>query len=332
MKQVILVTGGAGYVGSHICKAVAQAGYLPVVYDNLTQGHRWAVKWGPFEMGDVADTTHLDEVMARYRPQAVMHFAAHIAAGESMVSPDKYYRNNVVGLLGLLSSMRTHDVKRFVFSSTAAVYGTPIRVPIDEDHPKAPINPYGSSKLTCEMILADFAGAYGLRPVSLRYFNAAGADPDGDLGEAHDPETHLIPAVLSSAHDRRAHFAIYGDDYDTHDGTCVRDFVHVTDIADAHLLALQQLDRAGRPLCYNLGNGQGYSVREVLDVARKVTGRRILAKVERARPGDPPILLADTRRAREELGWKPQFEALEDQITHAWRWLTYRRRVAAGAE
>jgi UDP-arabinose 4-epimerase len=329
MRPAVLVTGGAGYIGSHVCKALAHAGYLPVAYDSLVHGHRWAVRWGPLEEGDVADGARLDEVMRRYRPTAVMHFAAFIAAGESVVEPEKYYRNNVGGLLGLLAGMRRAEVARIVFSSTAAIFGTPQRIPIDEEHPKSPINPYGTSKLTCELVLRDYAAAYGIQSIALRYFNAAGADPDGEIGEAHDPETHLIPIVLEAAAGLRPDVAVFGGNYETRDGTCMRDYIHVADLADAHLLAMRRLDTAPAMESYNLGNGQGFTVHEVIEAARRVTGRRIPASVQDPRPGDPAILLADPRRAIRELGWRPRYGALETQMLHAWRWLDGRPRQAA---
>ena len=317
----VLVAGGAGYIGSHACKALAAAGHRPVTLDDLGQGRREAVRWGPFEHGSVADGQRLDEVFARHRPQAVMHFAAYTAAGESVADPQRYYRNNVGGLMSLLAAMRRHGVRDLVFSSTAAVYGDPVRLPIDERHPLAPINPYGASKLMCERMLADHAHAYGLRCVALRYFNAAGADPDGETGEPHGPETHLIPIVLQAAAGLRPHVAVFGSDYDTRDGTCERDYVHVSDLARAHVLALGRL--AGDPALhvYNLGNGRGYTVGEVIAAAGRVTGLAVPATREPRRPGDPPVLLADSTAARRDLGWRPRHEALADQTRHAWQWL-----------
>ncbi len=317
---VILVTGGAGYVGSHACKALAAAGHTPVSYDNLCQGHRWAVRWGPLEEGDIADRGRLDAVLARWKPQAVMHFAAHAFVGESVVDPGKYYRNNVAGTLTLLEALRDHGIAEFVFSSTCATYGVPEHTPIREDHRQQPINPYGASKLMIERMLADFEAAHGLRSITLRYFNAAGADPAGDIGEAHSPETHLIPLVLEAAAGLRPSVTIHGSDYATPDGTCVRDYVHVTDIAAAHVLAFGALQAGARSAAYNLGNGHGFSVREVIDAARHVTGRRIPVVAGPRRPGDPDVLVGDASRIRTELGWSPRHAELSDILVTAWLW------------
>lgn len=319
---VVLVTGGAGYIGSHACKALAQAGYLPVAFDNLVYGHRWAVRWGPLEVGDIADRARLDAVIAQYRPVAVMHFAAFSYVGESVSDPGKYYRNNVAGTLTLLEAMRDHGIDRLIFSSTCATYGVPMEIPISEAHPQAPINPYGASKWMIERMLADFGAAHGLRSVALRYFNAAGADPEGEIGEDHDPETHLIPLVLDAAAGRRPHITVFGEDYDTPDGTCIRDYIHVTDLADAHVLALRALD-AGEPgAAYNLGNGLGFSVQEVIDHAREVTGLKVPVIAGPRRPGDPPRLVGDARRATTELGWQPRYADLDRIIETAWQWHT----------
>ncbi len=316
----ILVTGGAGYIGSHACKALAQAGYTPIAYDNLVYGHRWAVRWGPLEQGDIADRPRLDAVLAYYQPAAVMHFAAYAYVGESVQDPGKYYRNNVAGTLTLLEAMREHGVGQFVFSSTCATYGVPERTPIGEDHPQRPINPYGASKLMVERLLQDFDTAHGLRSIALRYFNAAGADPDAEIGESHDPETHLIPLILDAAAGRRPAIAIYGDDYDTPDGTCIRDYIHVTDLAQAHVLALQALAQDAPSTAYNLGNGQGYSVRQVIDRAAQVTGRPVPVEIAPRRPGDPPRLVGDAQRIRAELQWQPQYADLEHILSTAWQW------------
>jgi len=274
----ILVTGGAGYIGSHTCKALAAAGYIPITYDNLISGHEWAVKWGPLEKGDILDSQRLAEVFEEYRPTAVMHFAAYADVGESLEQPLKYYENNVAGTLSLLEAMRDLDVKQIILSSTCATYGLPRSILISERHPQAPINPYGTSKLVCEKVLADCAAANGLRFISLRYFNAAGADPDGEIGEEREVEGHLIPLTLSVAAGRRSRLTIFGSDYDTPDGTCIRDYVHVTDLAEAHVLALKALRGDTTVAAYNLGTGQGFSVREVIETAREVTGRIITVK------------------------------------------------------
>jgi UDP-arabinose 4-epimerase len=318
--KVVLVTGGAGYIGSHACKALAKAGYTPIAYDNLIYGHEWAVKWGPFEQGDILDRKRLDEAIRQYQPAAIMHFAAYAYVGESVEDPGKYYRNNVVGSLTLLEAMRDNDIKNFVFSSTCATYGEPEQIPIPEDHNQAPINPYGHSKLMIEQMLSDFEVAHNLKSVSLRYFNAAGADPDGETGEDHDPETHLIPLVLDAATGKRPSITIFGDDYDTPDGTCIRDYIHVTDLADAHVRALKYLEQDGKTTKYNLGNGKGFSVKEVIDTAKKVTGKEIPVVIGKRRPGDPPRLVGDAERIRKELNWQPQYAELETIIETAWRW------------
>lgn len=318
-------------MGSHACKALGAAGFLPVTYDNLSHGHRWAVRWGPLEIGDIEDRGRLQQVMDRYRPIAVMHFAALIAAGESVAEPAKYYRNNVARFLVLLDAMRRQKIDRIVFSSTAAVYGTPERTPIDEKHPLAPINPYGMSKLMAERILQDCAAAHGLRSIALRYFNAAGADPDCEIGESHEPETHLIPIVLEAAAGDRPHVSIFGTDYPTADGTCVRDYIHVTDLASAHVLALARLESAHGAEAFNLGNGNGFTVREVIAAAERVSGVKIPIKLEPRRAGDPPTLIADSNRARAELNWRPAYSDLDMQINNAWRWTQgWSRRQAVG--
>ena len=315
----ILVTGGAGYVGSHACKALAASGLNPVAYDNLMTGHDWAVRWGPLEKGDILDSARLDQVFDVYQPSAILHFAAFAYVGESVEHPSRYYTNNVSGTLNLLNAMRRHDVNQIVFSSTCATYGIPEEVPILEVHPQKPINPYGSSKLMVERILADYAAAYGLRSISLRYFNAAGADLAGQIGEDHNPETHLIPLVLSAANGGDP-ISIYGTNYDTPDGTCVRDYIHVSDLADAHVLALKALqEQCNRP-SYNLGTGNGYSVREVIASAEAVTGQRVRVKEGPRRAGDPPRLVADPSRARTELGWRTHYSDLDQIIATAWNW------------
>jgi UDP-glucose-4-epimerase GalE len=316
----VLVTGGAGYVGSHACKALARAGYEPIVFDNLSSGHKWAVKWGPLIVGDILDRTALDETIRHYRPSAVMHFAAFAYVAESVADPAKYYRNNVAGTLTVLDAMHAAGIEQIVFSSTCATYGIPQSLPIREDTPQIPINPYGASKLMVERMLGDFANAYGLRSVALRYFNAAGADPDGEIGEDHDPETHLIPLVLDTAARRRPAIAIFGTDYDTPDGTCMRDYIHVTDLATAHVLALVALEKRGKPVAYNLGNGIGFSVKDVLAAAERVTERQIPFVEKSRRAGDPARLVADATRARRELGWSPKFHDLQVILKTAWHW------------
>jgi UDP-arabinose 4-epimerase len=318
--RTVLVTGGAGYIGSHACKALARAGYLPVTYDSLVYGHRSAVKWGPLEVGDILDLARLDQVFDEYRPDTVMHFAAYAYVGESVQNPGKYYRNNVAGSLTLLEAARDHGVERFVFSSTCATYGAPETVLIPEDHPQRPINPYGASKLMIERMLADFDAAHRIRSVVLRYFNAAGADPEGETGEHHEPETHLIPLVLDTAAGHRPHITVFGDDYDTPDGTCIRDYIHVTDLAEAHVLALRALESGAASTAYNLGNGQGFSVKQVIDAAREVTQRDIPVTVGARRPGDPPVLVGDASRSKRELGWEPRYHTLNTILRTAWNW------------
>lgn len=319
MKHV-LVTGGAGYIGSHACKALAAAGYVPVTFDNLVYGHRSAVQWGPFVHGDILNRTALDAALRAWRPVAVMHFAAFAYVGESVTDPGRYYRNNVVGSLTLLEAMRDAGVSQLVFSSTCATYGVPQAVPIAEDHSQNPINPYGASKLMVELLLRDFNEAHGLRSISLRYFNAAGADPDGETGEDHDPETHLIPLVLDAAAGKRPDVTVFGSDHPTPDGTCIRDYIHVTDLAQAHVLALQALESDAATTVYNLGNGHGFSVRQVIETVRQVTGRPVNAVIGPRRAGDPPQLVGDASRIRRELGWRPQHTELADIVATAWRW------------
>jgi UDP-arabinose 4-epimerase len=318
----ILVTGGAGYVGSHACKALAAAGYTPVAYDNLGRGHEALVRWGPLEEGDLADRARLDETFARHRPEAVMHFAAFAYVGESVEDPARYWRNNVGGTLELVEAMRRAGVRRLVFSSTCATYGVPERMPIAEDAPQRPINPYGATKLAIERMLGDYDAAYGLRSVSLRYFNAAGCDPDGEAGELHDPETHLIPRVLMAATGDLPHVDIFGTDYPTPDGTCLRDYVHVADLARGHVQALDYLQRGGATTAVNLGTGRGFSVREVIAAAEQVTARRIPVREAPRRPGDPPVLVADPARARALLGFAPRYTELAPIVATAWRWHT----------
>jgi UDP-arabinose 4-epimerase len=316
----VFVTGGAGYIGSHACKALAQAGFVPVAYDNLSFGHERAVKWGPFEHGDILDRARLDEILTTYSPSIVMHFAAFAYVGESVADPAKYYRNNVIGSLTLLEAIRDHGVGKIVFSSTCATYGIPETVPIRDDHPQHPINPYGASKVMVERMLLDFGSAYGLRSISLRYFNAAGADSDGEIGEDHDPETHLIPLVLDVATGKRPNITIHGTDYDTPDGTCIRDYIHVTDLAEAHVLAIDALQGGCDSASFNLGTGNGFSVRKVIGAATEITERVIPVVEGPRRAGDPAKLLADATLAKKALGWKPRYGELEQIISTAWNW------------
>lgn len=318
----ILVVGGAGYIGSHMVKRLAQEGCSVVTLDNLSGGFRDAVLGGEFIHGDIADRSLLDQIFVSRKFDAVMHFASFIQVGESMREPIKYYQNNVTNTLNLLNAMQTFGVKNFIFSSTAAIFGEPEYTPIDERHAKRPINPYGRTKLMVEQALADYDQAYGLKSVCLRYFNAAGADPDGQLGERHDPETHLIPLVLQAASQRRRHISVFGRDYDTPDGTCVRDYIHISDLCDAHWLAVSSLMDGAASQAYNLGNGNGFSVQEVIDVARRVTGRSIAVVDGPRREGDPARLVADAALARKCLGWVPRFADLETIIRHAWAWET----------
>ena len=316
----ILVTGGAGYVGSHACKALARAGYTPVTFDNLISGHAWAVKWGPLELGDISDFARLRAVIQKYDPLAIMHFAAYASVSESKKDPGKYYRNNVAGTLTLLEVARETAINKFIFSSTCAIYGEPVEVPIYENHPKIPVNPYGASKLMIEGILTDFSYAHGLRSISLRYFNAAGADPDAEIGELHRPETHLIPLILDVAAGDRPWIEVFGDDYDTPDGTCIRDYIHVTDLAQAHVLALLALERGAPTAAYNLGNGQGFSVKEVISEAEKVTGKRIPMQIAVRRDGDPAWLVGSPNLAIQKLGWRHEFSQLASILQTAWQW------------
>ena len=319
MKRV-LVCGGAGYIGAHMAKLLAERGHEVTVFDNLSTGHRSAARWGELIEGDVLDEAALARVFETRRIDAVMHFCALSVVSDSVRWPDRYHRNNVIGTRTLLQAMRDAGVDRLIFSSTAAVYGTPLHPLVDEAHPTVPINPYGDSKLQAEGLLAD-AAAWGLRSVALRYFNAAGADPDGTIGESHSPETHLIPNVLRSAlADSGTPLQVFGDDYPTRDGTCIRDYVHVNDLADAHLRALDYLDAHAGTHRFNLGSGSGFSVMEVIEAARAVTGKRIAFDVSPRRPGDPPVLVADSSRAGSELGWKPAHASLESIIETAWRW------------
>jgi UDP-glucose-4-epimerase GalE len=326
MAKHVLVTGGAGYIGSHACKALAKAGYTPVSYDNLVYGHRESVRWGPFVEADLGDKKRLLEALRRYEVRAVMHFAAFAYVGESMTKPQLYFHNNVGNTLTLLDAMLEADVKRIVFSSTCATYGIPETVPMDESTPQRPINPYGETKLMMERALFWYGQAYGINSVSLRYFNAAGADPDGETGEAHDPETHLIPLVLDAAIGRRQYVEVYGTDYPTRDGTAIRDYIHVTDLAEAHVKAIEYLEQGGATTAINLGTGEGHTVKEVIEAAEKVTGRPVPRREVDRRAGDPPALVADARRAKEVLGWQARMSDLPTIVRTAWDW--HRQRNA----
>lgn len=319
-ETTVLVTGGAGYIGSHACKALAQAGLRPVAYDNLVYGHKEAVRWGPFAKGDILDRRRLDEVIDLHRPAGIMHFAAYAYVGESVGNPGKYYRNNVAGSLTLLEAARDHDIDRFVFSSTCATYGVPKSTPISEDNTQQPINPYGASKLMVERMLADFQSAHGLRYATLRYFNAAGADAEGEIGEDHDPETHLIPLAIKAAMAGEPELSIFGTDYPTPDGTAVRDYIHVTDLAEAHVLAFQDLLAGGDSMALNLGTGSGHSVRQVVEMVEKVGGGNVPVRLADRRAGDPPELVADASRAVDRLGWRPVHSGLREIVETAWRW------------
>ncbi len=316
----VVVTGGAGYIGSHTLRALQAAGYEVVVYDSMVKGHRQAVGSAPLVVGDIADAGALDRLFQEHRPSAVVHFAAFIEAGESVIDPAKYFRNNTAGTLTLLEAMHRNDVRHLVFSSTAAVYGEPVNLPIREDDPKAPTNAYGRSKLMVEEMLDWFWRAYALRSVSLRYFNAAGDDPSGEIGEDHDPETHLIPLVLQVPLGRRDKIMIFGDDYDTPDGTCIRDYIHVNDLAAAHIAALRALEHGLERDAFNVGNGAGFSVREVIETARQVTGHPIPAEVRPRRAGDPARLVATAEKARRVLGWQPRLPELRVILETAWNW------------
>jgi UDP-arabinose 4-epimerase len=320
MSEAVLVTGGAGYIGSHACKVLAQAGYQPVVFDNLSRGHRTAVRWGPLVEGDLTERDKLTTTLEHHRISAVMHFAAFAYVGESVTDPARYYANNLVGTLSLLETMRDAGVDKLVFSSTCATYGTPTELPIRESSPQRPVNPYGETKLAIERALHWYGEAYGLRSVSLRYFNAAGADPEGEIGEWHEPETHLVPLVLEAAIGERRQVDIYGTDYPTPDGTAIRDYIHVQDLAEAHLRALKHL-RAGRhSVALNLGTGRGHSVREVIRAAEAASGKSIACRETARRPGDPPVLVADPSLAAEVLGWRTRISDLDTIVCTALDW------------
>jgi UDP-glucose-4-epimerase GalE len=318
--MIVLITGGAGYIGSHTAKIMAQAGHTPVVADNMSFGHEYAVKWGPLEKGDLGDPTFLKNLFGKHKIEAVVHFAASTFVGESMTDPRKYFRNNSVNTLNLLDAMLDAGVKEIVFSSTCATYGDPIRMPLDETHPQNPVNPYGESKFFVERMLHWYSQAYGLRYAALRYFNAAGADPDGEIGEDHTPETHLIPLVIDAALGKRSHISVFGTDWPTPDKSAVRDYIHVNDLADAHVRALQRLKSHGENLKLNLGTGNGNSVREVIAAVEAVSGRKVPVVESPRRAGDPAVLVADPRKARETLQWNPRYGDIRTVVEHAWKW------------
>ncbi|XME01516.1 UDP-glucose 4-epimerase GalE [Lachnospiraceae bacterium C1.1] len=318
--MAILVCGGAGYIGSHINKELNKNGYETVVFDNLIYGHREAVKWGTFIEGDLSNTEDIEKVFSTYDIEAVFHFAAFAYVGESVNEPEKYYYNNVVNTLNLLKVMRKHNCKKIIFSSTCATYGEPEKIPITEEMPQNPINPYGMTKLTVERIFKDYKKAYGLQFAVLRYFNAAGADPDGEIGESHDPETHIIPLVLDAARGKRADIKVFGTDYDTPDGSCIRDYIHVTDLADAHLRALHYLENGGEGDFFNLGNTIGTSVLEIVDSVKRVTGKDFKVILSDRRAGDPAKLVGSSEKARRVLGWEPKYADIDTIVKHAWEW------------
>ncbi len=318
--MAILVCGGAGYIGSHINKQLHKEGYKTVVFDNLVYGHREAVKWGDFVQGDLQNQDEIDAVFEKYDIEAVFHFAAYAYVGESVDEPEKYYYNNVACTLNLLRSMKKYGCKKIIFSSTCATYGEPERVPITEDMPQNPINPYGATKLMVERIFKDYSKAYGIQFVVLRYFNAAGADPEGEIGESHTPETHIIPLVLDAASGKRTDIKVFGTDYDTPDGSCIRDYIHVTDLATAHLLALHHLEKGNASDFFNLGNALGTSVLEVVQAVKKVTGREFTVTLADRRAGDPAKLVGASEKAQRVLGWKPQYADIETIVKHAWTW------------
>jgi len=317
---MILIVGGAGYIGSHINKELTKQGYQTVVFDNLSSGKKELVKWGEFFEGDLGKIETIREVFKKYPIEAVLHFAAFKAVGESVTDPQKYYKNNVANTLNLFEVMKENGVNKFIFSSSAATFGEPQYIPIDEKHPTNPINPYGETKLIVEHIMRDYDKAYGMRYISLRYFNACGADLDADVGEWPGSSSNLIPLVLDAAIGRREDIKVFGNDYETPDGTCVRDYIHVTDLAEAHVLALKKLLDGGNSEVFNLGNGKGFSVKEVIEAAKKVTGIDFKVTMVERRAGDPPVLVADATKAKEVLGWKPQYADLETIVSSAWKW------------
>lgn len=318
--MAILVCGGAGYIGSHVNKQLNREGYETVVFDNLIYGHREAVKWGSFVEGDLASENDIEAVFSSHKIDAVFHFAAYAYVGESVTEPEKYYYNNVVNTLNLLKVMKRHGCNKLIFSSTCATYGEPEKVPITEDMPQNPINPYGMTKLTVERILKDYQKAYGMQFAVLRYFNAAGADPDGEIGESHDPETHIIPLVLDAASGKREDIKVFGSDYDTPDGSCVRDYIHVADLADVHIRALHYLEEGNPGEFFNLGSAVGTSVLEVVESVKRVTGREFQITLSKRRPGDPAKLVGSSDKARKVLGWEPKYGEIDVIVDHAWKW------------
>ena len=323
LNKYVLVAGGAGYIGSHTCLRLADAGYEPIVFDNLSNGHEEFVKWGPLETGDIRDRSRLDEVFAKYRPSAVLHFAGLIEVGQSVKDPVSFYDNNVVGSLNLISASMKAGVEAFVFSSTCATYGLPEKIPMDEDHSQVPINPYGRTKLIVEQALKDYDRYNGFKSGILRYFNAAGADFEGRIGEWHDPETHAIPLAIDAALGRRDGFKVFGTDYGTRDGTCVRDYIHVLDLADAHVRAVSHLVEGGKSIELNLGTGSGTTVKELIDAISRMSGRHFEMEYVDRREGDSPILVANNQLAQQVLGWHPHY-TLDDIISSAWRWHSVR--------
>lgn len=318
---MILIVGGAGYIGSHLNKEITKKGYKTIIFDNLSCGHKESVKWGTFEKGDLGNIDDIKNVFKKYDIKGVIHFAAFTYVGESVENPQKYYINNVTNTINLLQVMLEYNIKYFIFSSSCATYGNPIQIPISEDHPQNPINPYGRSKLMIEQILKDYSDAYEFKYISLRYFNAAGCDPEKELGEMHSPETHLIPIILETALGKREHIKIFGDDYNTPDGTCIRDYVHVSDLANVHILALEYLYKTNKSDIFNIGNGNGFSVKQIIDAAQKITCKEIKYCIIERRIGDPPILVGSSEKAKEILGWKPKYQDIYQIIETAWNWI-----------
>ena len=321
----VLITGGAGYIGSHIVKALGEKGYEVLTVDNLSNGHKEAVLYGKLAIGDIGDKDFINKIIKEFKPNIVMHFSAFIEVGISVKEPLNFYKNNVIGTLNLLDVLIQNKIDKFIFSSTAAVYGIPEKIPIPEEHQINPINPYGKTKAVIEKALEDFSNAYNFKYISLRYFNASGADPSGLIGESHNPETHLIPLILQTAKGEREAIKVFGTDYPTDDGTCIRDYIHVNDLADAHILAMEYLLDGGKSDVFNCGYGYGYSVREVIETAKKITGKDFKVIEDNRREGDPPVLVADSKKLKEKLNWKPKFDSLETIIKTAWKWELNRR-------